>query len=134
MRICRALLKYGYSNFSLAILEHCEIKDLFQREKHYFELLNPEYNICKEPGLPRNTSGLKPSNETKAKISAARLKNPQAICKPIEVVDLQTGITTVYNSISLAGRALNIPHTSILYNIKSKNQRPYKGRYVFKLL
>jgi len=134
MRICRALLKYGYSNFSLAILEYCKIGDIFEREEYYFKLLKPEYNICKEAGKPRNTSGLKVSNETRAKISAARLKNPQAICKRIQVTDLQTGISTVYNSINLAGKALNIPHTSILNNIKSKKQKPYKKIYVFKLL
>lgn len=134
LRICRALLKYGYSNFSLAILEYCKVEDLFKREEYYFRLLNPEYNICKEPGKPRNTSGLKISNETRAKISAARLKNPQAICKQIEVTDLQTGISTVYNSINLAGKTLNVSHSSIINNINSKKQKPYKGRYVFKLL
>ena len=29
MLIYRALLKYGYSNFSLVILEYCDTKDLF---------------------------------------------------------------------------------------------------------
>lgn len=50
MRICRALLKYGYSNFCLEILEYCDRTELLTREKYYFELLNPEYNLCEEPG------------------------------------------------------------------------------------
>lgn len=38
MQINRALLKYGYSNFSLEIIEFCDISSLAAREKHYFNL------------------------------------------------------------------------------------------------
>jgi len=43
--IYRALLKYGYSNFSLHILEYCEPSILIKREQYYINLLKPEYNI-----------------------------------------------------------------------------------------
>jgi group I intron endonuclease len=43
--IYRALLKYGYSNFSLDILEYCEPSILIKREQYYIDLLKPEYNI-----------------------------------------------------------------------------------------
>jgi len=52
----------------------------------------------------------------------------------IEVFDKDTNQTTYYNSINKAAIALNCNHTSIMYNIKSKQKNPYKGRYVFKLL
>jgi hypothetical protein len=45
--IYRALLKYGYSNFSLEILEYCESNMLKKREQHYINILKPEYNILK---------------------------------------------------------------------------------------
>jgi len=35
MYICRALLKHEYQNFSLEILEYCEVSELLIREKHY---------------------------------------------------------------------------------------------------
>jgi group I intron endonuclease len=35
MYICRALLKHGYFNFSLEIIEYCEVSELLIREKHY---------------------------------------------------------------------------------------------------
>jgi hypothetical protein len=41
---------------------------------------------------------------------------------------------TYYNSISEAAIALNCNHTSIIYNLKSKKQHPYKGRYVLNYL
>ena len=134
MIICRALPKNGYSNFSLSILEYCSVKDLTAREKHYFDLLKPEYNVCKEPGKPNNTLGFKHTLETLEKISKSRLNNPQKTCKKLEVTDVQTGVKTTYNSVNLAGLALNIGHSSIIYSLTSKKLKPYKGRYIFKLI
>lgn len=57
MIINRALIKEGYSKFSLTILEYCEKADLMAREKHYFTIINPEYNILKEPGSPSRGGG-----------------------------------------------------------------------------
>jgi group I intron endonuclease len=43
--IARALIKYGYSNFQLDILEYCEPTNCIEREQYYIDLLKPEYNI-----------------------------------------------------------------------------------------
>ena len=48
--IHKALLKYGYSNFSLDILEYCDKADLFAREQYYIDLLKPEYNMLQVAG------------------------------------------------------------------------------------
>jgi group I intron endonuclease len=56
-----ALLKYGYSNFRLEILEYCEKKETVSREQHYFDLFKPEYNILKVAG---STLGFRHSQET----------------------------------------------------------------------
>ena len=45
--IHRALLKYGYSIFSLDILEYCDINVLIEREQYYIDL-KPKYNILKK--------------------------------------------------------------------------------------
>lgn len=45
-----ALLKYGYSNFSLEIIEYCDINILLLREQYYIDLLIPEYNILQIAG------------------------------------------------------------------------------------
>jgi group I intron endonuclease len=57
MAINKGLLKYGFSNFSLEILEYCEVENLIEREKYYFNLLKPEYNIALEPGSPSRGKG-----------------------------------------------------------------------------
>ena len=66
--ISRALIKYGYSNFSLEILEYCDEAELLIREQYYFDKLNPKYNILKVAGSSLNYNHTK---ETKAKISEA---------------------------------------------------------------
>nr|QNR58507.1 hypothetical protein [Diaporthe longicolla] len=67
--ISRAIIKYGYSNFSITILEYCDKCDLDVREQHYFDTLNPQYNIQKVAG--GSSKGLILSEETKNKISQA---------------------------------------------------------------
>ena len=66
--ISRALIKYGYSNFSITVLEYCDKSDLLKREQFYFDKLNPQYNILKIAGSSLN---FKHSEKTKALISKA---------------------------------------------------------------
>lgn len=68
MIIYKSLLKNGYSNFSLTILEYCDKKDLIKREQYYIDLLKPEYNICLIAGAPM--AGRRHSVDTLAKISS----------------------------------------------------------------
>lgn len=64
-RIYSALLKYGYSEFRLDILEYCEPNVLLKREQYYIDLVEPEYNICKKAG---STLGFKHTEVTKEKL------------------------------------------------------------------
>jgi hypothetical protein len=140
MRICKALLKYGYSNFCLEILEYCDRTVLLTREKYYFGLLKPEYNLCEEPG---STLGKTHSKETKIKMSAARKgeKNPMFgkpkpvgtgnLAKAIKVLDKKTNETNHYKSINEAALALNIRQTSISQYLSRDQKKAYKGRFVF---
>ena len=66
MIIYKAILKYGYSNFSLYILEYCDESILIEREQYYLDLFKPEYNSLKIAG---NTLGYIHSEGTIAKMS-----------------------------------------------------------------
>jgi hypothetical protein len=55
---------------------------------------------------------------------------PHAI--EIEVLDIETDITTNYRSIMAAPRALNIRHATISLYLKHNQIKPYKGKYIFK--
>jgi len=162
MNICRAMLKHGYSNFSLAILEYCEPDKCLEREGYYIKLLNSEYNHSKNPSAP--FLGLNHSDESRAKISEikkglqgekngffgkkhsaesikkisdaklthARPEGSGRPCQRIEVFDNKNNQTNVYDSIGEAGRALNISKAIIASYLKRNQQKPYKGQYIFK--
>lgn len=60
--IVKALLKYGYDNFSIEILEYCSKTQLLTREQHWMDKLKPEYNIALIAG---STLGVLHRPETK---------------------------------------------------------------------
>ena len=64
--ISRALIKYGYSNFSLEILEYCDRADLTKREQYYLDKLTPRYNLLKTAS---SCLGYKHNQETKSQKS-----------------------------------------------------------------
>jgi len=65
MVIYKALQKYGYSNFSLEILEYCEPDQAILKEQKYIDLLKPGYNINPTAG---SSLGYKHSSETMEKL------------------------------------------------------------------
>lgn len=146
MAINRALLKYGYSSFTVNILEICDIKDLVTKEKDYFEIYSPEYNILKIPGSPSRGSGWKHSEATKEKMrlgTIASLKSLELRVKlslaqktgtNIMVTNVETNIDTIYPSIKGAARALSIDSRYIQNYIYLKQDKPVLGLYTFKLL
>nr|ATC70070.1 hypothetical protein [Curvularia trifolii] len=145
MPINVALLKYGYSNFSLTILDICEKDSLMSREKHFFEVYSPEYNILKTPGSPSRGSGWTHSEATIENMRIAATKkfnHPEYLTKlskgqssgiEVEVTDLETKTTTSYHAIRAAARALNIDKRYIENYIYLKQDNPVLGKYTFRL-
>ena len=144
MPINVALLKYGYHNFSLTILDICDIDNLMSREKHFFEVYSPEYNILKTPGSPSRGSGWKHSEATVENMRAAALKrSPETLAKmsashpmkiQVEVTDIETNTSTTYHAIKAAARALGIDKRYIEHYIYLNQDKPVLGKYTFKLL
>ena len=121
--IYRALLKNGYSNFSLEIFEYCSPENTILREQYYMNLLKPEYNILKTAG---SFLGFKHSEET---IKKFRVQSPKqqeqlkilnsspeslerlldmnkARSKRVELLDTLNSTTTVYSSIVEAAQGI----------------------------
>ncbi len=65
-----AILKYGYENFILEILEYCKADELIIKEQHYLDLLDPEYNILKNA---YSLLGYKHISETIAKLKLKKV-------------------------------------------------------------
>jgi hypothetical protein len=49
----------------------------------------------------------------------------------VKVTDLETNISTTYDSINAAARALNIPQSRIIKYFAQNQKKPNEGRYVF---
>lgn len=65
MIISKAILKYGYSNFKLDILEYCEPENAIKREQYFIDSLKPEYNILQIAG---SSLGFKHTEESLTKL------------------------------------------------------------------
>ena len=65
-KIYNAVLKQNLNNFSLLILEFCNIDHLDEKENYYIKELKPEYNILQHA---KSSKGFRHSDETKLKIS-----------------------------------------------------------------
>lgn len=132
--ICRAIIKYGYSNFSITILEYCDKCDLDIREQHYFDTLNPKYNIQKiaggsslpegkEPPLKGGSKGLILSvaggSETKNKISKALKGVYSSSILPKFILNISS--IRKYSSQSDADSFHNTPRSRALAQIMGKN-------------
>lgn len=114
----RALLKYGFSNFSLEILEYCNSENLLKREQHYLDTLKPKYNIVEVAG---STLGYKHTEESLKKmrdfiLSAEVLAKKKLATKnataarsiPIIVKNIKTNEISEYVSLSAASNAIGI--------------------------
>lgn len=69
--IYSAILKNGYNNFNLEIIEYCDEADILNREQYYLNLLKPKYNILKVAG---SSLGYRHSDITKGKMSILNTK------------------------------------------------------------
>jgi len=152
MAICCALLKHDYCNFTITILEYCSPDKCLIREKHYWDIVKPKYNIAQDPTAPM--SGRTHSEESKIIMSDVKKgennpmfgktgenhpnfgeSRPQGAGSPsqqIEVTDITNNTTTSYDSMNEAARALNINKSVINLYFTRNQKKPYKGIYTFK--
>lgn len=123
-KIYTSILKYGYSNFNIEILEYCELNNLIEREQYYFDLLKPNLNILKTAG---SCLGFKHSLETLKKF-----KNRQNKTGFITITyNLSNNTNNEYKSIRLAAKELRVSHTTLLRYIK--NQKILNNTYIITL-
>ena len=152
MIINKSLLKNGYSNFRLEILEYCAPEECIKREQFYIDTLKPEYNILKIAG---SSLGHKHTEETLIKFKERKLtpdqleklrahliklnknqseekrlrarermlKLNEAKGIKVEVTDLRTNEITVYNSLRQAAEALSTDLKSLRYNENVQKER-----------
>lgn len=137
------LLKYGYKNFTLEILEYCDRKNIIEREQYYIKALNPKYNnlnyakayldfkhldLTKVQHSLNNTKenhpffGKNHTEESKIKMS---LSSKKALA--VRIKDFDTDTVKLFNSNVQAAKYLNVSESTIRKYKKSK--KLYKKRY-----
>ena len=110
MHIKRSIIKYGKENFSISLLEECNVEDLDERERYWIKFYNSYENGYNE--TIGGQDGRKP----------LKLKNDIQ-----EVIDL-------YNSgksLRLVAKTFNVDHATIkhildLNNVSIRDTRTYK--------
>nr|QCW06888.1 hypothetical protein [Drechslerella brochopaga] len=149
--ICKALLKYGYSKFSLEILEYCDPSILIEREQYYIDVLKPQYNVLKVAG---SSKGRKQTESAKLKISKSKtgvkpkaetlnlLREHLSILNKskafkVEVNNVITKETIIYDSLPLSAASLGCSTPTIINYDKRISQGKnalFKGIYKIKII
>jgi hypothetical protein len=138
-KIMNALLKYGYINFGVKVLEVIELnltqKDIKSNilaiEQYYIDLLKPEYNINKTAG---SNLGRTFSNEIRKKMSLAKLgkvgnkkgailskereskvlfREKSGVARKILLLNANNELLTNFNSIQQASESTGISRNRI---------------------
>lgn len=121
--------KYGADNFKFTILEEVPSNDCLTREQFYIETLKPEYNLCSKA---RSSLGIKRSEETKLKLSKAKLgaNNPMfgkngslnKSSKPIICVSINAVFPPQeFETISDCARFLGMKMTTLSMILRGRN-------------
>lgn len=121
--IDRALLKYGFSNFTLEILEYCDKDNVLEREQYYMDLVKPQYNIVETAG---SSLGYKHTPESLSKmrdfVLSDKVRNRKALSTvnataarriSIIVKNIKTNDMLEYASLTEAGKALGVSRASV---------------------
>lgn len=123
----RAYNKYEEKSFVFRVLAICPKEYIIKLEQWFINSLNPEYNICKIAG---NTTGVRPSIETKNKMIASRTglkRSKDAIIrtailnkKPITQYDMEMNYIKDWDSCITASIELSINKAHITGCCKGK--------------
>ncbi len=121
--IDRALLKYGFSNFAMEILEYTYKNNVLEKEQYYMDLFKPQYNIVETAG---STLGYKHTQESLEKMrdfilsdevrdrKALSTENATAARRiSIVVENIKTKVKQEYFSLTEAGYALGVSKSSV---------------------
>ena len=138
--IYRSLIKNGYSNFKLEILEYCDPEMVVEREQYYIDTLKPEYNILTTAG---SLKGFKHSEATKKLISETnkncivseetRLKIAETLSKGVKIIvrDNEDGKIQSFVSIRQAAIFLGIQPSYVAKQLRENSFYLGKGFLVY---
>jgi group I intron endonuclease len=150
MLISKALIKHGYSNFRLEILEFCDPSEAISREQYYIDNLKPKYNVLKMAGsslgykhreetivkfkkriftIEQKTKLLahlnlhNSSKEQREKSGKRLLEYNRSKSSSVEVIDTLNNVISLYTSIRQAGEAIGCVHGTLILADKAFKEK-----------
>lgn len=129
-KIYRALLKYGYFNFKLEIIEYCDPTIIIEREQYYLDNLRPEYNILK---YARSSYGFKHSKKIIEKIRIANIGCKHSKAYSVTVINNKTGEVKLFTSIRQAAKFIGIHYSSIIICLRKNKFYIGKGYFITRI-
>lgn len=141
--IYRALLKNGYSNFKLEILEYCESETLIEREQFYLDLIKPEYNILKYAGSLKEFKHSAATiermreirlNSNRIRTEEEKLKHINSLLKGVQtiVIDIETNEIESFISGREAAKFIGINQSGLAKYLSKQNFYLGRGYLVHK--
>lgn len=115
------------------MIEECNYEKLVEREQHWINKLNPEYNLAKEI-FPR----IKYSEETRKKISEQskrmwREKIFKNVYTPVKVYKLVEEYVGEFESLKEASEQLGVKYRSVQQSLSGNHKKHNREhQYIFK--
>lgn len=139
--IYKALLKYGYANFKLDILELCDSKFIIEKEQFYLDNLKLKYNTLK---VARSLLGFKHSKISKEKMRISKLgkpflgdkENAYSNCKSFALVikNIDTEETLYLPSIRRTALFIGIHYSYLSKCLNKKGFYKGRGYYITRII
>lgn len=117
--------KYGAEAFKFEILEECSHEILLEREQHYIDTLDPQYNMRSRA---QSNLGHKWNEESRRKISVDRRKGP------IYEYDLSGRFIREWTCALEASKELGYTYSSVVFNLSGKFKRCLDSIFKFEKL
>ena len=151
----RAMRKYGIDNFEFEILEVCEDFERIPLEQKYYENLSPRYNnieprqnpmenpeVVKKAKIACKVAWNKRSEQSKQKALDNLKKgwgneafNKNIIpAKKVKSINVSDGTELFFDSLSEAGKKLDIPRSSISQILNPNHARKQSKGYTFEFV
>ena len=151
----RAMRKYGIENFEFEVLELCEDSEKIMLEQKYYKKLNPRYNSIEPNTNPMENPNVLKNHKTvckevwKNKSEQSKQKaldnlkkgwgnesfiNNQIPAKKVKSISVTDGTEMFFDSLSEAGRYLDIPTSSISQILNPNHIRKQSKGYKFEFV
>lgn len=142
----RAFRKYGIENFEFEVIEECRENDLLERERHYYELIKPKYNLISPITNPMDNDKVQVKHKVACRQSWGNKKDDikkksldnlvkgegyKFNKKRVKAINIETLEEFIFNSMYEAENKLKINRSSISQILNRNHNRKQSKGFTF---